>query len=153
MYASHHCAKKLQKESESKLNLMAKLELWRIQCLIRTWNREFLPTNPALALREPVWPPEHLIDLRSPSLQLVVWAQLLVPKRLSSNDPFVPLPSRRNPSFAVLLAQHDRDTQGLPCLLSRSQFDNIANVPSSDGNTHCATISCTLHKLACIRIP
>ena len=78
---------------------------------------------------------------------MVDQARHSVPMRLwlSLNDNFVQILSRKNPSFAVLLAQHDRDTQDLSYLLSQSCCDTLVNVPCSDGNTHCATISCILH--------
>ena len=74
----------------------------------------FRLTNLVLALYEPAWPPEYLSGLQLQSLQLVVPAQHSVPMALSLRDPFVPLLSRRNPSFAALLVQLDHDKSGLP---------------------------------------
>ena len=56
----------------------------------------------------------RLSGLQLQSLQLVVSAQLSVPRKLSLHDPSVPLLSRRNPYFAALLVQLDHDTWGLP---------------------------------------
>ena len=62
--------------------------------------------------------------------------------KFSLNGHFFPLPLRRNPSLAVLLAQLYPDTQGQSCLLPQSWYDNPASEPSLDENTRCATVSC-----------
>ena len=53
--------------------------------------------------------------------------------KFSLDAQFIPLSLRRNPSFAVLLARLDHDTQGLSCLLPQSWYDNPASVSSLDG--------------------
>ena len=75
------------------------------------------------------------------SLQLVVQVRHLVPMRLSLDDQFFPLPSRRNPSFAVLLAQI-KTHRVCPDCCPQSWYDNPASEPSLDGNIRCATVSC-----------
>ena len=105
------------------------------QRLVCTWDREFHLTSPVLA--------PHGLHLLIHSSEFL---------SLQFDDQFFPLPLRRNPSFAVLLARLDHDTQGLSCLLPQSWYDNPARVPSLDGNVRCATVSCILHSLACARI-